>query len=91
MVKVPPCSDKSCIQTSNIIRMEWKVDLLIEKVDEIKTNLKEDYATKQELQNTELKISNHTEKIDKIQDIINKLAWIIVWTVITAAIALIIK
>ena len=75
--------------------MDKKMDSLIVEVKEMRKENKETYATKEELvaeaNLQEVKNITMSKDIDKLSDIINKLAWVIVIAVVGSVIAQVIK
>jgi len=75
--------------------MDKKIDTVISEIKEMRREVKDTYATKEELASTsilqDLKNETMSKDINKLNDIINKLAWVVVLAVVGSVIAQVIK
>ena len=91
-----------CTQESNIFfitkayaDMDKKIDTVINEIKEMRKEVKDTYATKEELESTatlqDLKNATMGKDIDKLNDVISKLARVLALAVIGSVIANVIK
>jgi len=78
-----------------MIRMEWKLDTAIEKIDHLADKLEQKYPTRDEVKIEQVqikdRIKNNDDRLDKIEGILAKLVWTALSPLIVAIVYLVIK
>lgn len=87
---IEPCTDRNCLQTTNIALINMSMKNIEDKVDDIKETLTTFISSADTKYSSKEEFKQNKDRIDKIDDNIKWIVKIVIWTVILAMLSLVV-